>query len=92
MWRCNQQNSTSLNETEKKSFSSSFIKDCYIDLIEYADCVFNENGDVEVQEVSGIIDVEAKLPCSSPKMTVKLRFNQDLEDFAVHSQCEGKGL
>ena len=31
-----------IDSSSKKDETSSFIKDCYIDLIEYADCIYNE--------------------------------------------------
>lgn len=40
------------------------------------------NGDLESQAISAVVEVEAKLPTPSPKMTVKLRFGQELEDYA----------
>lgn len=74
--------------TEEENNTNSFVKDCYVDLIEYLDCLYNEynikklpltilfrNGDLESQSVSGQIVVEAKLPGSKPRVTVKMRFN-----------------
>ncbi|CDW86649.1 dehydrogenase reductase sdr family member 4 [Stylonychia lemnae] len=84
---------SALNQDGNSSLSvTAFVKDCFVDLIEYVDCIFNEAGDIELQQITGKIEVETKLPGSKPKIQIKCRFNKDIEDYQCHRQCENREL
>ena len=50
------------------------------------------NGELEAQEVSGEVRIEAKLPGTSPHINVKLRLNKEVDDLVTHRYCKSKGV
>ena len=83
-------NTTKNNETTFKENLVSFenlVKDCQIDLVEWADCIINKDQIIESIEVTGEVRIKAKLPGDHPRIQVKLSLPEEYEDVSFHPLC-----
>eukprot|EP00347_Sterkiella_histriomuscorum_P011734 403371311 len=104
LWRCNPITASTSQggsiiasniESDEKKLgltSGGFTKDCYVDMIEYAQCVFNERGEIEQQEISGQVQVDTRIQGGKVKLGISCRFNQELDDYVIHKSCDNKQL
>jgi hypothetical protein len=78
-----------LNQAPQDNLVSfeNLVKDCQVDLIEYADCILTGNEAIQAIEVQGEVIVKALVPGDTPKVQVKLALPEDFDDFCIHPLC-----